>query len=84
MAIAKETKGIYLTATNADLGLTRIIDNIHELDKKELTKITYEEYREWFVYFLLLALVFIFADMMVLERKNRWLNSIDIFRSKKK
>jgi Ca-activated chloride channel family protein len=83
MSIARETKGIYITATNADLGLTRIIDNIHELDKKEMTKVTYEEYREWFVYFLLMALVFIFADMMVLERKNRWLNSIDIFRSKK-
>jgi len=83
MEIAKETGGIYFTATNADLGLTRIIDNIHELEKKEITKISYEEYREWFVYFLLLALIFMIADILVLERKNRWLNSIDIFRSRK-
>jgi Ca-activated chloride channel family protein len=82
-ALAEETGGIYFVATNADFGLTRIIDNISELDKKELTKITYDEYREWFMYFLLLSLIFIIGEMLILERKNKWLNSIDIFRSKK-
>jgi Ca-activated chloride channel family protein len=81
--IAQETKGIYFAATNADLGLSKIIDNIHEMEKKEITKIKYDEYREWFVYFLLLSLILIIAEMLVLERKNKWLNSIDIFRSKK-
>jgi Ca-activated chloride channel family protein len=83
VTIAKETGGIYFAATNADFGLSRIIDNIHEMEKKELTKVTYEEYREWFVYFLLLSLIFIIGEMLMLERKNKWLNSIDIFRSKK-
>ncbi|MDR3226779.1 MAG: hypothetical protein LBT56_03815, partial [Prevotellaceae bacterium] len=64
-------------------GLSKIIDNIHEMEKKEITKIKYDEYREWFIYFLLLSLVLIIAEMLVLERKNKWLNSIDIFRSKK-
>jgi hypothetical protein len=53
------------------------------MEKKEITKIKYDEYREWFIYFLLLSLVLIIAEMLVLERKNKWLNSIDIFRSKK-
>ncbi|MDR1553296.1 MAG: VWA domain-containing protein [Prevotellaceae bacterium] len=81
--LAQKTEGIYFAATNADFGLTRIIENINEMDKKELTKITYDEYREWFVYFLLLSLIFIICEMLILERKNKWINSIDIFRSKK-
>lgn len=81
--IAQQTGGIYFAATNADFGLTRIIENINEMDKKELSKVTYDEYREWFVYFLLLSLIFIIGEMLILERKNKWLNSIDIFRSKK-
>ncbi|MDR1985015.1 MAG: VWA domain-containing protein [Prevotellaceae bacterium] len=81
--IAQKTEGIYFTATNADFGLTRIIENINEMEKKQLTKTTYDEYREWFVYFLLLSLIFIIGEIMILERKNKWLNSIDIFRSKK-
>ncbi|MDR0420322.1 MAG: VWA domain-containing protein [Prevotellaceae bacterium] len=81
--LAQKTKGIYFAATNADIGLTRIIENINEMDKKEITKITYDEYHEWFVYFLLLSLIFIIGEILVLEQKNKWLNSIDIFRSKK-
>ncbi|MDR1347237.1 MAG: VWA domain-containing protein [Prevotellaceae bacterium] len=81
--LSQKTKGIYFAATNADIGLTEIIENINEMDKKEITKITYDEYREWFVYFLLLSLVFIIGGIFVLERKNKWLNSIDIFRRKK-
>jgi len=81
--IAQTTKGIYYAATNADLGLTRIIENIHNLEKQELTKVTYDEYREWFVYFILLALVFLFAEIFVLETRNTWFNNIDIFKRKK-
>ncbi|MDR2126073.1 MAG: VWA domain-containing protein [Prevotellaceae bacterium] len=81
--LAQKTEGIYFAATNADFGLTKIIENINEMDKKELSKITYDEYREWFLYFLLLSLIFIIGEILVLERKNKWLNSIDIFRSKK-
>ena len=81
--IAQTTNGIYYAATNADLGLTRIIDNIHDMEKQELTKVTYDEYREWFVYFILLAIVFLIADVLILEQKNKWFNSIDIFRRKK-
>ncbi|MDR2065920.1 MAG: VWA domain-containing protein [Prevotellaceae bacterium] len=81
--LAQMTDGIYFPATNADLGLTKIVENINKMDKKELTKITYDEYREWFMYFLLLSLIFIIGEMLVLEHKNKWLNSIDIFRTKK-
>jgi Ca-activated chloride channel family protein len=80
--ISHITNGIYYAATNVDFGLTRIIDNIHNKEKQEHTKVTYEEYREWFMYFILLALIFIFAEMLILERKNKWFNSIDIFRRK--
>ena len=81
--IAQTANGIYHAATNVDLGLTRIIENIQNMEKQELTKVTYEEYREWFVYFILLALIFLVGEMLVLEKKNRWFNSIDIFRRKK-
>jgi Ca-activated chloride channel family protein len=80
--IAQTANGIYYAATNADLGLTRIIDNIHNMEKQELTKVAYDEYREWFMYFIFLSLVFIVIEMLILESKNRWFNSIDIFRRK--
>ena len=82
-SIAQTTNGIYHAATNADLGLTKIIENIHNMEKQELTKINYDEYSEWFMYFIVLAMAFLIGEMLILERKNKWTNSIDIFRRKK-
>lgn len=82
-SIAAETKGGYILASNVDLGLEKIIDNIHSMEKKELNAVVYDEYREWFMYFLLLALVFVVAELLISDRKNKWLNSIDIFQRKK-
>ena len=82
--MAYETGGVYVRATNMDFGLSRIIDSIHKMEKHEMKAIVFEEYREWFMYFLMVALFFLSGEILILNRRNKWLDSIDIFKRKNK
>ncbi|MDR1405934.1 MAG: VWA domain-containing protein [Prevotellaceae bacterium] len=78
--IATAGGGAYTRATNADLGLDRVIDGVRNMEKQELSSVVFEDFNEQYMWFFGTALLFLLLETLVLERKNRWFRSFDIFK----
>lgn len=80
-SIAQAGNGNYIRAGSSGTGLDLIMEEIDRMNKEEFEEMVYTEYEERFRYMAAIALFLLFLDFMILERKNRWLSSIDIFTS---
>ncbi|MDR3351177.1 MAG: VWA domain-containing protein [Prevotellaceae bacterium] len=80
--IAAAGGGAYTRATNADLGLDRVIDDIRDMEKQEMTSVVFEDFNEQYMWFFGIALCFLLLETLLLERKNKWFRSFDIFKRK--
>ena len=78
--IALSTEGAYIRATNQNIGLNDIISKINEVEKKKMTTTVFEDYNEQYQYILVLALMFLLADVIMIDRKNRILARFNIFK----
>jgi len=69
--ISAQTGGIYVRATSSRTGLNTILDEMDKLEKRLIKGQVYAEYDEQFPYFIVLALFFLLAEMLLMARKNR-------------
>ncbi|MBN1181229.1 MAG: VWA domain-containing protein [Bacteroidales bacterium] len=72
--------GTYIRATNSKIGLNEIFDEIGKMNKEEYEAKVYADYEEQFQYFVGLALFFIILEYFILERKNKWLSNLKLFK----
>jgi Ca-activated chloride channel family protein len=77
--IAGKADGVYVQASQADLGLSAILDKISELDKSQLDTKMYSDYEDQFQWFLILALIFFFLEFLISERVSEWYKRINLF-----
>lgn len=79
--IAVLTGGSYVRATDMQIGLNEILKQIDRMEKKEFSSMAFSEYNDQFHYLLACALVLLLVEFTMLDRKNRWLSRISIFKS---
>ncbi len=77
--IASKASGVFVQASQADLGLTAILDKIGELDKTKLESKMYSDYEDQFQWFLGLSLIFFFIEFLISERVSEWFKRINLF-----
>lgn len=80
--IAGAGNGIYVRATNSDLGLKNILSAIDELDKADIESVRYSEYEDQFIWFAATAIFLLVIDVLLSERKSKWYNKLNLFGSK--
>jgi len=78
--IAAEGGGKYIRANNTRLGLNALFEDINQLEKKEIEAKVYSEYQDMFEYPAALALLLIIIEFLILDRKNRRLKHIRLFK----
>lgn len=81
--IAVVGNGKYVRATNSQIGLIPLFENINKMQRTEFKDKIYSEYNEQFQYILALALLILAIEFIVLERKNKWAQRINLFGTKK-
>ncbi|HLN52997.1 MAG TPA: VWA domain-containing protein [Lentimicrobium sp.] len=77
--IAESGKGIYVRASNSQLGLSRIFDEIKRLEQNTYDVKSYSDYDDKFQYFVGIALILIFINYIINERKSRLADKFNIF-----
>jgi len=82
MAVAGNGK--YIRATNMQLGLVPLFDEINKMQKTEIKEKVYSEYDEQFQYLFGVALFLLLLEFIILERKNKWLTKLNLFGVKEK
>jgi Ca-activated chloride channel family protein len=80
--VAAAGGGLYVRANNTSIGLNAIMDALDKLEKTEIESKVYSDYDDRFQYFIAIALILFFLEVIILERKNRWLSRFDIFKVK--
>ena len=78
--IAALTGGAYVRAGDNTIGLEKVISEIDKLEKLELTSVVFDQFSEQFHYFVILALILLLFDVIMIERKNKILSKISIFK----
>ncbi|MHC1704592.1 MAG: VWA domain-containing protein [Tenuifilaceae bacterium] len=82
MAVAGNGK--YIRATNMQLGLIPLFDEINKMQKTEIKDKIYSEYDDQFQYLFGVALLLLLLEFIILERKNKWLIKLNLFGVKEK
>lgn len=77
--IASKANGVYVQASQADLGLNAVLDKIAELDKAQLESKMYTDYEDQFQWFVALALILLFIEFLISERVSEWFKRINLF-----
>ncbi len=77
--IAAAGDGVYVRANNAQVGLNTLFNEINKMEEAEVESQVYSEYEEQYQWFIGFALLLIFVDYLILERKNKYLKNIKLF-----
>ncbi len=80
--IALTTSGNYVRASNSNIGLDQIFNEIRKMKKQELESTMYTEYNDQFQIFAAITLLLLLVDFIVMDRKNRKLANIRLFKFK--
>ncbi len=77
--IAEKGKGGYIRASNAEFGLSEIVEEIEKMEKSELSTLHFDEYNEQFYWILWVALALLLIEGLLLDRRNPRLRKFNIF-----
>lgn len=78
-AISSHTGGYYIRSGNDPTGLFKLIRQLDEMEKQEFKTKSFAQYDEKFQYFLGFGLVIIIIELILSNRKNKWLSNLKIF-----
>lgn len=78
--IAVTAGGNYIRASNSNIGLEEIFSDIRKMKKDELETTMYTEYNDQFQIFAAIVLFFLILEFIIMERKNRRLQNVKLFR----
>jgi len=76
--LADAGKGIYVRASNSQVGLNRIFDEIKRLEQNTYDVKSYSDYEDRFQYFVGIALLLLFINYILNERKSRLADKLAI------
>jgi len=78
-SIAMSTAGISVLATNSDVGLDKVVDQINKMKKSKVALKRYSDYNEHFLIFAFIALILLIIDTFVTENKTKWYQQLNLF-----
>ena len=80
--IASAGNGIYVRASNSNVGLSKIYDDISKLDKTEIEAKVFTDYEDQFQWFVGAAIVLLLIEILISSGKKRWEKKFNIFEKK--
>ncbi len=78
-AVANAGKGIFIRATNQDAGVDLLVKELNKLTKSEVDSVVYVDYEDRFQWFAAIALILLVIEMMLTNKKSRWVEKINWF-----
>ena len=79
LEIAREGNGKYFRAVSGNLGLNELYIALNKLDKTEIESKVFSEYEEQFPAFIWIVLFLLIFELVLRERKSKWLSNIKLF-----
>jgi Ca-activated chloride channel homolog len=80
--IASAGGGLFVRSGSSGTGLDFVMDEIEKMEKAGFEEVQYTEFAERFQYMAFIALLLLFLDFLIAERRSKWLSSIELFKEK--
>ncbi len=80
--IATATNGFYLNGSNTQQVVDEVKKRLLAMDKKEFETKQYTDFDHQFQWFLGFGLFFLFIDVLVSEKKTKWIKKLNLFNEK--
>lgn len=77
--IASEANGTYINGKNTNEVIEEIGEILLKMDKKEFEAKQFADFRDQYQWFLGFAILLLFLDLFLLERKTEWLKKLNLF-----
>ncbi|WP_397363988.1 VWA domain-containing protein [Olleya sp. R77988] len=77
--IANQANGVYINGKVTDKVVKQMTDILNKMDKKEFEAKQIANFEGRFQWFLGLAILLLFIDIFLLERKTAWLKKLNLF-----
>ena len=71
-SISEAGGGTFVRASQQDVGLGVLLDNLDQMDKKEFGSVIYTEYESRFQYYIAIGLLLLLFDLMLFDKKQKW------------
>ena len=81
--IAQAANGEYLDGSNTKELVEQVQNILAGMDKKEFDAKQFSDFKDQFQWFLAGALLFLLLDVLLLERKTKWINKLNLFNQQK-
>lgn len=82
-AIAREGNGQYINGTNTSEVVSQVTDILSQMDKTEFESQQFADFKDQFQWFIAAAILLLFLDVFLLERKTVWIQKLNLFNEKK-
>ncbi len=79
--IARTTGGVFRHGSGPDLGLDQIMEAIREMEKEAYETSVFADYESRFHYLLALAFILLILELLMMDRKNRYLKRLRLFKT---
>ncbi|MBQ8221788.1 MAG: VWA domain-containing protein [Bacteroidales bacterium] len=80
--IAEIGDGIYRRASNSNVGLDEIFDEINKSEKTEIDSKVFTDYEDQFQWFLCAAIILLIIEILISSGKKDWENKFNFFEPK--
>ena len=77
--IASSSGGEYVDGNITEETLESVKAKLDEIDKSEFETSQFVEYKQQFQIFILIALLFIIADIFIFQTKTKWIQNLNLF-----
>ena len=77
--IASSGNGEYIRANNIQSGLSVLLTEINKLEKVKFGSKVFTDYEDRFQYPIAIALLFLILELIIAERKSKWLSKMNLF-----
>ncbi|WP_339609555.1 VWA domain-containing protein [uncultured Planktosalinus sp.] len=82
--IAQSTDGLFLYGDSTSEVVKEVKEYLNKLDKEEFETMQFSAFKSQYQWFLAGALLLLFLDIFLLERKTFWLEKLNLFNEKTK
>ncbi len=80
--IAQNGKGKYIYGNNTSKTVEVVEELLLKADKKEFETKQYSDYKDQFQWFVALGILFLIIDVLLLNKKTRWIEKLNLFNEK--
>ena len=77
--IASSGNGVYIRANNVQTGLNALFTELNKMEKVKFGSKIFTDYEDRFQYPIAIALFLLILELIIAERKSRWLSKLNLF-----